>query len=433
MPLFSDNGLNLSNSSHMHSPQLVGWLQFAGKKVLLLQGPHGPFFSRVAAGLRASGAREVHKVNFNGGDCFYYPTDCHAYTGTISEWPRYLAKFIEQHQIDCIFVFGDCRPVHAQARTVAQAHGVQFWVFEEGYVRPNFITLEQHGVNAYSSLPTDRSEYDAFSPVHLAKEIQVGPSFLPAADYAMKYFTAAALAWPLFWRYKHHRDLTMLDGLRWARSYLRKIRYRTKEANALHDLKPHGGRNYFLTVLQVASDAQVTVHSPFESVADFITDTVRSFAHHAPKDTVLLIKHHPLDRGYSDYTHLIDELSHVNHLGNRVRYIHDQHLPTLLENAHGVVTINSTVGFSALSHGTPVITMGKAIYNMQGLTCQAGLEAFWADPQAYKPDPELHAKFRNYITMHTQINGNFYVQLPGADAAGLQWRTMPNRLAAAAE
>lgn len=249
----------------------------------------------------------------------------------------------------------------------------------------------------------------------------------------MKYFTAAALMWPLFWRYQHHRNLTMLDGLRWVRSYTRKIRYRAKEADVLSDLKPHGGRNFFLAILQVASDAQVAVHSPFESVAEFITDTVRSFAHHAPSDAVLVIKHHPLDRGYSDYTHMVDELSHTHHLGNRVRYIHDQHLPTLLENAYGVVTINSTVGFSALSHGTPVITMGKAIYNMQGLTCQAGLEAFWADPQAYKPDPELHAKFRNYITVHTQINGNFYVELPGTDAAGLQWRTMPNRLAVAAE
>ena len=419
----------------MYTPQLAGWLQFAGKKVLLLQGPHGPFFSRVAAGLLTSGARDVQKVNFNGGDCYYYPTNSHAYTGTLADWPSYLALFIQQHSIDCIFVFGDCRPIHVQARTVALAKGVQFWVFEEGYVRPNFITLEQHGVNAHSSLPTGRSVYDAFSPVQTAKEIQVGSSFLSAAGYAVKYFTAAAVAWPIFWRYQHHRDLTMLDGLRWARSYMRKIRYRAKEANALRDLKPHGGNSYFLAVLQVASDAQVTVHSPFESVADFITDTVRSFAHHAPKDTVLLIKHHPLDRGYSDYTHLVDELAHANHLGNRVRYIHDQHLPSLLENAQGVVTINSTVGFSALSHGTPVITMGKAIYNMQGLTCQAGLEAFWANPHAYKPDLALHAKFRNYVTTHTQINGNFYVALPDAyaDAAGLRWRVSPNRLAASAE
>jgi capsule polysaccharide modification protein KpsS len=52
-----------------------------------------------------------------------------------------------------------------------------------------------------------------------------------------------------------------------------------------------------------------------------------------------------------------------------------------------------------------------------------GLEAFWRNPQAYKPDAELHRKFLNYVTVHTQINGNFYVELPNADVAGLRWLT----------
>jgi len=38
-----------------------------GKRVLLLQGPQGPFFRRLAADLTEAGA-VVHKVNFNGGD-----------------------------------------------------------------------------------------------------------------------------------------------------------------------------------------------------------------------------------------------------------------------------------------------------------------------------------------------------------------------------
>jgi capsular polysaccharide export protein len=407
--------------------QLAGWLQFAGKKVLLLQGPHGPFFSRVAHGLMTAGARGVEKINFNGGDYFYYPSSSHNYRGHLADWPSYLTKFVKIHGIDCIFVFGDCRPIHRLACSIAIQLGVQFWVFEEGYVRPNFITLEQHGVNANSGLPKSRGVYDDWHPLQLHKESQVPPSFLSAAVYAIVYFSAAAFTWPVFWRYKHHRNLTVLDGLRWVKSYLRKIQYKSKEKNLLNDLNPQGEGKFFLVVLQVALDAQVTVHSPFESIADFITDTVRSFALHAPPNTVLLIKHHPLDRGYSDYTNLINELSRVHHLKDRVRYIHDQYLPMLLQHAHGIVTINSTVGFSALSHGTPVITMGKAVYDMPSLTCQVGLEAFWRDPQAFKPDPVLHAKFRNYVTAHTQINGNFYVELPDSDAAGLRWPTIISR------
>jgi capsular polysaccharide export protein len=409
----------------MHLPRQGSWAQFAGKRVLLLQGPHGPFFKRVASGLHAAGACAVEKINFNGGDALYYPSQSVAYRGNLADWPAYIDAFVQQHRIDCIVAFGDCRPIHIEARTVAHARGVQYWVFEEGYIRPNFITFEQHGVNGFSCLPAERADYDAWPMLPLPDDAPVPPSFGLAAKYAMAYFTASTMAKPWFWRYQHHRDLHMLDGLYWVRSYARKMRYKSKEANALADLKPHGQGKYFLAVLQVASDAQVAVHSPYQSVAEFIVDTVRSFALHGPSDAVLVVKHHPMDRGYSDYTTLVNELMHTHQLTGRLRYIHDQHLPTLLENAQGVVTINSTVGLSALFHGTPVITLGKAVYDMAGLTCQVGLESFWRNPQAHKPDAELHAKFRNYVTAHTQINGSFYVELPESDAAGVRWRTMP--------
>jgi capsular polysaccharide export protein len=409
----------------MHLPRQGSWAQFAGKRVLLLQGPHGPFFKRVASGLHAAGACAVEKINFNGGDALYYPSQSVAYRGSLADWPAYIDAFVQQHRIDCIIAFGDCRPIHIEARSVAHARGVQYWVFEEGYIRPNFITFEQHGVNGFSCLPAERGDYDAWPMLPLSDDAPVPPSFGLAAKYAMAYFTASTLARPWFWRYKHHRDLNMLDGLYWVRSYVRKMRYKSKEANALADLKPLGQGKYFLAVLQVASDAQVAVHSPYQSVAEFIVDTVRSFALHGPSDAVLVVKHHPMDRGYSDYTRLVNELVHTHQLAGRLRYIHDQHLPTLLEHAQGVVTINSTVGLSALFHGTPVITLGKAVYDMAGLTCQVGLESFWRDPHAHKPDAELHAKFRNYVTAHTQINGSFYVELPESDAAGVHWRTVP--------
>jgi capsular polysaccharide export protein len=422
---YRDNEGFCGSIAQMHSPMLGGWAQFAGKRVLLLQGPHGPFFRRVALALREAGACAVEKINFNGGDAFYYPSQSVAYRGGLVDWPKYVDAFVQQHRIDCIVAFGDCRPIHIDARMVAYARAVQYWVFEEGYIRPNFITLEQHGVNGFSCMPDTREKYDAWRIVPLKDDAPVPPSFGLAAKYAMAYFTASTLAKPWFWRYQHHRNLHILDGLYWVRSYFRKMHYKSKEAHALDDLLPHGTGKYFLAVLQVASDAQVAVHSPYQSVAEFLVDTVRSFAHHGPVDAVLVVKHHPMDRGYSDYTSLINELIQTHHLAGRLRYIHDQHLPTLLSHAQGVVTINSTVGLSALFHGTPVLTMGKAVYDMAGLTCQVGLEAFWRDPQAHKPDAELHAKYRNYVTVHTQINGSFYVRLPESDAAGVRWRTLP--------
>jgi capsular polysaccharide export protein len=409
----------------MYSSRHSGWSQFEGKKVLLLQGPHGPFFKRVARVLASAGASSVDKINFNGGDMLFYPTDAIAYRGKPTDWAAYLDEFIQKNKIDCVMVFGDCRPIHIEARSVAYARKVQYWVFEEGYVRPNFITFELHGVNGFTCLPTERTTYDHWQPANLVDEVTVPPSFLLAAKYAMAYFTAATSGWLWFRHYQHHRNLTMLDGLYWVRSYVRKLRFRDKEANALDDLKPKSKGKFFLVVLQVTADAQVKMHSPYESISEFIVDTVRSFAKHGPQDAALVIKHHPMDRGYSNYNDLLVQLATQYGLANRIRYIHDQHLPTLLANAEGVVTINSTVGLSALSHGTPTIAMGTAVYDMEGLTCQVGLEAFWRNPAAHRPDPLLHEKFLNYVTAHTQINGNFYVELPEAGVVDLQWRAKP--------
>ena len=137
---------------------------------------------------------------------------------------------------------------------------------------------------------------------------------------------------------------------------------------------------------------------------------MRSFASHAPADTLLVIKQHPMERGYSMHTAMIEGLARELCIPERVLYIHDQHLPTLLSNARGVVVINSTVGLSAIDHDTPVKTLGNAIYDMTGLTHQGELEDFWQNPP--KPSRNLYNAFYHEVIRKTQINGNFYRRLP---------------------
>jgi capsular polysaccharide export protein len=158
----------------------------------------------------------------------------------------------------------------------------------------------------------------------------------------------------------------------------------------------------------------------------FIADVIASFAAHADPDHSLVIKHHPLDRGYHDYTRLIRKKALEHGAQGRVFYLHDQHLPTLLEHARGVIVINSTVGFSAIHHGTPVKVCGEAIYNMQGLTFQGPLDDFWTETQRHLPSPELYHRFRQYVIHHTQYNGSFYkrLEIPGS-LTGVVWGGKP--------
>jgi capsular polysaccharide export protein len=105
-----------------------------------------------------------------------------------------------------------------------------------------------------------------------------------------------------------------------------------------------------------------------------------------------------------------------------VHYIHDQHLPTLLDHCKGVVVMNSTVGLQALGHGAPVVALGKAIYNKPGLTFQGSLDEFWQECGSHRPEQSLVQAFRNMLIYRTQANGSFYRRLPGVNNhTGVLW------------
>ncbi|MGS3011852.1 capsular polysaccharide export protein, LipB/KpsS family, partial [Escherichia coli] len=111
-----------------------------------------------------------------------------------------------------------------------------------------------------------------------------------------------------------------------------------------------------------------------------------------PKESYLVIKHHPMDRGHRLYRTLIKRLSKEYGLGERVISVHDLPMPELLRHAKAVVTINSAAGISALIHNKPLNVMGNALYDIKGLTYQVHLHQFWqAD---FKPDMKLFKKFR---------------------------------------
>jgi capsular polysaccharide export protein len=168
------------------------------------------------------------------------------------------------------------------------------------------------------------------------------------------------------------------------------------------------GHPYYIFPQQLNSDAQIVVHSPFESVREAIAKVLTSFAHHAPADSWLVIKNHPLDTGLIDYRRHSEQLARELGVAARMRFIDAGHLPTLLDHARGAVVVNSTVGLSALHHRRPLIALGTAIYNMPRLTWQRSLDDFWMHGE--QPDIHLYHSFLDYVVHHTQINGDFYTK-----------------------
>src|SRR5262245_45984937 len=101
---------------------------------------------------------EVLRVNFNMGDVAAWGRRPSVpFRGRLDELPQFLNRVKGRHGITDQVLFGDCRPVHAPA--LDEKRGIRTHVFEEGYFRPYWITLERDGVNAHSPLPRDPDWY----------------------------------------------------------------------------------------------------------------------------------------------------------------------------------------------------------------------------------------------------------------------------------
>lgn len=380
---------------------------FTGKRVLLLQGPVGPFFYRFAKKLKKVGAT-VYKINFNGGDFIFYPFASLNYTKILKNFEPFLKEFCIKNEIDAIIIFNDCRPVHSVAKVVAKEMDINLGVFEEGYIRPDYVTFENEGVNGYSLIPKERSFYDRLEIVQEYKTKKLGNAYLTMALYAFCYWLGAFLLSWYFNNSLHHRSLSPLEVYPWIVSYFRKFKYLVSERDMKKRIRALP-KCYFLAALQVYNDTQICSHFSGASVESFIESLIASFAEHSNSSDFLVIKHHPMDRGYRDYSTLIDNLSIQYGADSRVFYIHDAHLPTLLDKAIGCVVINSTVGISALHHNCPLKVCGNAFYDIEGLTYQGSINAFWKEAKMHKPDHKLYLKFKNYVVLKTQINGSFYL------------------------
>lgn len=394
---------------------------FRGRNILMLQGPVGPFFNRLSKDLQWAGAN-VHKINFNGGDWFYFPLNATSFTDKIDNFAPFLNRVCDEKRIDTIMLFGDCRKMHDIASEIAAERNVEVYVFEEGYIRPDYITMECHGVNGRSTMPRAGIYYLNSLAPEPAETSSVGQTIWHATGWAFTYYFWAIVLWPFFPRYRHHRPLSWFEGLAWVRGAARKYWYRWKNGADVRRLMAEDHPPFFLVPLQVHNDAQIGVHSEFDTIGQFIEHIVNSFASHAPDDALLVLKHHPMDRPYTDYTRLIHGLREETKLGDRLIYVHDPHLPTLINNAEGLVTINSTTGMSAIHHGKPTLALGDAIYRIEGLTASVTLDEFWNNANEHPIHPDLYQNFRRQLIYRTQLNGSFYrrIKIPGT-LAGIDW------------
>ena len=153
------NLLSVGESSVNAAERPGGALVNPGRGFLFLQGMATRFFERLGQALIGRG-HAVYRVNFNGGDrAFWRLPGAVDFCGRPEEWPEFLDRLIVERAISDIILFGDCRPLHRAAIRVAEGRALRIHVVEEGYLRPDWITFEEGGVNGHSALPRDPGWY----------------------------------------------------------------------------------------------------------------------------------------------------------------------------------------------------------------------------------------------------------------------------------
>ncbi|OIP52931.1 MAG: hypothetical protein AUK54_10170 [Helicobacteraceae bacterium CG2_30_36_10] len=381
------------------------------KNILFLQGPMGNFFKKLDILFRKSGAT-TYKIGFNAGDSFF--SNHYNYTpyrDTIDNYTAFITEFLKKEKIDKILLFGDCRSYQRISIKVAKTLGVEVFVFEEGYIRPYYITMEKYGVNDFSSISRDKDFYEKVQITHIKKPLDVNYSPFMMVMSSAVYYLFSNIFHFRYPNYKHHRDFSAIkESFYGITSLYRKLIYPFYESKYLDIIKNELSNKYFFVPLQTHADFQILEHSGYKSIEAFIIEVLTSFAN-GKSDAWLVFKHHPVDRGRKSYKNFITQQASLLGVQEKVLVLYDIHLPTCLQNAKGTITINSTVGLSSLYHQTPTITLGNAIYNIEGLTCKdMKLCDFWQRQES--PDMELLEKYRFYVIENTQLNGSFYGAVP---------------------
>ena len=191
-----------------------------------------------------------------------------------------------------------------------------------------------------------------------------------------------------------------MEAIGWGWKYLtRGVRARRTDA-VVGGLR---SKPFFLFPLQLSGDYQIRSHSPFPDMRAAASYVMESFARHAPDEAHLLIKAHPFDTSLFNWRRYIDRRARGLGIRERVHFIDGGDLEQLAAETSGMVCVNSTSATLALAAGSPVCTLGEAIYNIPGMTFARHIDEFWNNP--VPPEPGLYGAFRRVLVDRCLVRG----------------------------
>jgi capsular polysaccharide export protein len=333
-----------------------------------------------------------------------------AFTDPQEHWPDRCAAIFDRHGITDLVLYGDTRGIHADAVTLARARGITVHVFEEGYLRPYWITYERGGSNGNSRLmgldvPTMQA---ALAKVDL--DLPDAPAtwgdMRQHMFWGALYHGCVAIGFRAYANFRPHRSLTVgQEFLLYLKRLFLMPFHRLERRIATARIRK-GGYPYHLAILQLEHDASFRDHSPFSTMTEFLDLVMAGFAVGAPQHHHLVFKAHPLEDGRVPLAHEIRRLAARHELTGRVHFVRGGKLAQLLNEARSAVTVNSTAGQQALWRGLPLRSFGAAVYAKPAFVSAQPLDAFFAAPD--RPDTRAYRDYRRFLLETSQVVGGFY-------------------------
>jgi capsular polysaccharide export protein len=391
-------------------PPKSGPRQTGRQVFLFLQGPITPYFAQTADALEARGHRCL-RVNLCFGDTlFWRRPGAVNYRGRRENWPAFIADLIDREGVTDLMLLGEQRFYHKVAIAAAKARNLNVTVTDFGYLRPDWITLERDGMSGDSCFPRDPEAVMALAAGLPEPDLvpRYTDSFKTQVIWDIAYHLLSNWLWFLFPFYRSHQLYHPALVYIGTGLHILRAKFSTPKVDRLVEVLKADKTPYYVLPLQMENDFQLRAYSPFFDFKAPIHTVVASFAKHAPAGSRLVIKAHPLDPGIRNWARIVRRSAAKHGVSGRVDFVDGGNLARMLEASKGCITVNSTVGLWSMRVAVPTITLGTAVYDIEGLTFQGKLDQFWTG--AKPPRQELWHAFVRAIVAHIQIRGVYYAK-----------------------
>lgn len=387
------------------------------KRVLLLQGPIGPFFKNLQSTLVESGFL-TKRILFHKADGLFAPkNNVFRFCGDLNAWESWLRTELHYAAPNVIVLFGSSRPAHIIARRLAKEFNVDVVALEEGYLRSGYITCEIGGNNSHSPLTQWESDMVCDSPTD---PLKIPYSFSMMCLWGSIFYIWRELTKDKLEQQLYHRTTNgaLKETCSWTAHTVRRNFARLSDSFSMSELQSRFSKKFILIPLQTPSDAQIRFASRGWCNEKLVTACLKAIGE-IKSEEILVFKTHPLDVQSNKLTAMINLEAKKRNIAHRVRILQSGSVSKIASHCSGMIVINSTSAFSALNCNVPLLVLGDAVF------CHSSVVTTGKDENAIKKffvsrstkDQKSIASFIKAVRSTALIPGDYYALSPQTTTA----------------